>query len=294
MEKGYILIPLWASKNLGLKGNELMVFSYIYGFSQDGRSYCFTPMKEICELLNITPKTIFNCIKSLTEKNLLQKLDLDFSNTSGSGYKINSQYIEKLEEETCKNFLGAEKSTKQNEENSLDYIAKNNINNNIFKNNNINNCNNNNSSNINSEINLSNSNSDVNSCINLNSINSENNKEKEKENISKPIGLSICFSKEKQNFTKEKQKRFTRPSLEEVRAYIREKNYDIDANTFFDYYDSCGWTVGKNKPMKDWKASVRYWNSTRKNNGYASKPTEEEHQLNVRQYFPGDEDKIPF
>ena len=24
------------------------------------------------------------------------------------------------------------------------------------------------------------------------------------------------------------------------------------------------------------------------------KPTEEEHQLNVRQYFPGDEDKIPF
>lgn len=290
MEKGYILIPLWASKNLGLKGNELMVFSYIYGFSQDGRSYCFTPMKEICELLNITPKTIFNCIKSLTEKNLLQKLDLDFSNINSSGYKINSQYIEKLEEETCKNFLGAEKNVQQNKENSLDYIANKNINNNL-KNNNINNYNNN-SSNINSEINLSNSNSNVNSCINLNSINSEN--KKEKENISKPIGLSICFSKEKQNFTKEKQKRFVKPTFKEVEAYIREQNYDIDAHTFFDYYEACGWTVGKNKPMKDWKASVRYWVSSRKNNGYASKPTEEEHQLNVRQYFPGDEDKIPF
>ena len=99
MEKGFILVPLWSSKDLGLKGNELMLFSYIYGFSQDGRSYCFTPMKEICELLNITPKTVLNCIKSLTEKNLLQKLDLSFSNTSDSGYKINSQYIEKLEEE---------------------------------------------------------------------------------------------------------------------------------------------------------------------------------------------------
>ena len=290
MEKGYILIPLWASKNLGLKGNELMVFSYIYGFSQDGRSDCFTPMKEICELLNITPKTIFNCIKSLTEKNLLQKLDLDFSNINSSGYKINSQYIEKLEEETCKNFLGAEKNVQQNKENSLDYIANKNINNNL-KNNNINNYNNN-SSNRNSEINLSNSNNNVNSCINLNSINSEN--KKEKENISKPIGLSICFSKEQQNFTKEKQKRFVKPTFKEVEAYIREQNYDIDAHTFFDYYEACGWTVGKNKPMKDWKASVRYWVSSRKNNGYASKPTEEEHQLNVRQYFPGDEDKIPF
>ena len=93
---------------------------------------------------------------------------------------------------------------------------------------------------------------------------------------------------------KKHSKRFVKPSLEEVEAYIREKNYDIDANTFFDYYEACGWTVGKNKPMKDWKASVRYWVSSRKSNGNSSKPAQEEHQFNVRQYFPGDEDKIPF
>ena len=100
-------------------------------------------------------------------------------------------------------------------------------------------------------------------------------------------------TKEKQNFTKEKQKRFVKPTFEEVEAYIREQNYDIDPHTFFDYYEACGWTVGKNKPMKDWKASIRYWVSSRKQNSY-SKPAEEEHQFNVRQYFPGDEDKIPF
>ena len=128
----------------------------------------------------------------------------------------------------------------------------------------------------------------LNSEINLNSSNSKNSlKKEEKEYISESNDSSIYLEKEK-------KKRFVKPSFKEVEAYIREQNYDIDAQTFFDYYESCGWTVGKNKPMKDWKASVRYWVSSRKNNGDASKPKEEGHQYNVRQYFPGDEDKIPF
>ena len=126
-----------------------------------------------------------------------------------------------------------------------------------------------------------------NSFVDENSTSSNSNKEKEKENIYETI-VSPIFSKDS------KKKRFVKPSFKEVEAYIREQHYDIDAQTFFDYYESCGWTVGKNKPMKDWKASVRYWVSSRKNNGDTSKPAEEGHQYNVRQYFPGDEDKIPF
>ena len=124
-----------------------------------------------------------------------------------------------------------------------------------------------------------------NSLIDKNSISSNSNKEKE--NIYETI-VSPIFSKDS------KKKRFEKPTFEEVEAYIREQGYEIDPHTFFDYYESCGWTVGKNKPMKDWKASVRYWVSSRKNNGDSSKPVKEEHLLNVRQYFPGDEDKIPF
>lgn len=59
---------------------------------------------------------------------------------------------------------------------------------------------------------------------------------------------------------REKRKRFTPPTLEEVQDYIFEKNYRVDANKWYDYYSSVGWKVGKN-PMKDWKASVRYWAS---------------------------------
>ena len=52
--------------------------------------------------------------------------------------------------------------------------------------------------------------------------------------------------------------RFAPPTLEEVRAYCRERGNRVDAQRFIDYYTSNGWKVGRN-PMKDWKAAVRTW-----------------------------------
>lgn len=53
---------------------------------------------------------------------------------------------------------------------------------------------------------------------------------------------------------------FRKPSLEEVKAYIEEKGYSIDAERFINYYESNGWMVGRNK-MKNWKAAVSNWAS---------------------------------
>ena len=57
---------------------------------------------------------------------------------------------------------------------------------------------------------------------------------------------------------KAKVKRFVKPTIEEVSDYCNERNNDVDAEKFYDYYSSNGWKVGKNA-MKDWKASVRTW-----------------------------------
>lgn len=48
------------------------------------------------------------------------------------------------------------------------------------------------------------------------------------------------------------------PKKEDVEAYCKEKGYTFDVNRFYDYYESNGWKVGKNK-MKDWRAAVRSW-----------------------------------
>ena len=55
-----------------------------------------------------------------------------------------------------------------------------------------------------------------------------------------------------------KYKRFTPPSVEEVKAYCNERKNSVDPESFVDFYSSKGWMIGKNK-MKDWKAAVRTW-----------------------------------
>ncbi len=56
----------------------------------------------------------------------------------------------------------------------------------------------------------------------------------------------------------EKSNRFIPPILEEVKAYCKERNNNVDTQRFIDFYSAKGWMVGKNK-MKDWKAAARTW-----------------------------------
>jgi hypothetical protein len=51
---------------------------------------------------------------------------------------------------------------------------------------------------------------------------------------------------------------FKKPELNEVKAYCDERKNDVDPSRWFDFYESKGWMIGKNK-MKDWKAAVRTW-----------------------------------
>ena len=55
-----------------------------------------------------------------------------------------------------------------------------------------------------------------------------------------------------------KRKTFTKPTIDEIQDYCIERNNNVNAEHFFDYYESNGWKVGKNA-MKDWKAAVRIW-----------------------------------
>lgn len=62
----------------------------------------------------------------------------------------------------------------------------------------------------------------------------------------------------KENIKEKSGHRFSPPTIDEIRNYIIEKGYSFEAENFFDFYESKGWFVGKNK-MKDWKAAVRNW-----------------------------------
>ena len=58
-----------------------------------------------------------------------------------------------------------------------------------------------------------------------------------------------------------KNKRFVKPTREEVEAYIFTHGLGVDAGKFMDHYEANGWKVGRN-PMKSWQAALSYWDRT--------------------------------
>lgn len=68
---------------------------------------------------------------------------------------------------------------------------------------------------------------------------------------------------------KPKRKNFVKPTVEEIAAYCKEKNYNINAQQFFNYYESNGWKIGRNA-MKSWQAAVQNWNIRDKTNNKAA------------------------
>lgn len=68
---------------------------------------------------------------------------------------------------------------------------------------------------------------------------------------------------------KQKRKNFVKPTVEEIAAFCKEKNYNVNAQQFFNYYESNGWKIGRNA-MKSWQAAVQNWNTRDKANNKAA------------------------
>lgn len=58
---------------------------------------------------------------------------------------------------------------------------------------------------------------------------------------------------------KAKNKKFTKPTVDEIKDYCAERKNDIDANNFWDYYEARDWVLTNRQKMKCWKSAVRTW-----------------------------------
>jgi len=121
----------------------------------------------------------------------------------------------------------------------------------------------------------------INNINNTNSINiakQENLKNEKKLNFTNSIfdevqESNLKFEKEKEKKLREKKKKIEeaalssraqsrppKPTLEETQIYFLEKNFsEVEAQRFFNYFESNGWLVGGRTKMKDWKAAARNW-----------------------------------
>lgn len=194
----YVVIQSFMVKDLKLKGNELLIYAIIYGFSQDGENEFTGSLQYLCDWTNSTKRGVLNCLQSLVQRDLIAKKDIDIKGVKFVSYSV-------------KKFTPIEESSiPPSEQSSMEGIEESSPNN-ILKDN-----------------------------IDIDNIGGNNN--------------ALIPTQP----TPIKNKRFVKPTIEEIKAYCLERNNGVDPNRFYDYYESNGWKVGKNA-MKDWKAAVRTW-----------------------------------
>lgn len=169
----------------------------------------------------------------------------DFRNRKNA--EENTKIIQPSNNITPGNNINTKKDNKYN-------INNNNINNNYFVDDNINN---------NYQVNITKEDKEIYKAF------KEKLEEKEKkgidipktENNAKKSQESGLKTKVAENSQPKTKKKFQKPTVEEIQAYIKEANLTkVDANAFFDHFESNGWLISGKAPMKDWKAAVRTWN----------------------------------
>lgn len=84
----HIVIQGWMCNELNLKGNELLIFAMIYGFSQDGETRFYGSRNYIADTFNISLPTVDKALQSLEAKNLIEVTTITDSKGVHNEYEV--------------------------------------------------------------------------------------------------------------------------------------------------------------------------------------------------------------
>ena len=128
----YIVLQGWMISDLKLKGNELIIYACIYGFSQAENQTFGGSLQYLADWTNSTRQTVINSIKALIEKGYIEKTDKFINGVKFCEYRA-KKFIE-----VVKNFDGGSQKiltgVVKNFDGGSQKILPNNIDNNINNN----------------------------------------------------------------------------------------------------------------------------------------------------------------
>lgn len=119
-DRGYINIQGWMINQLKLKGNELILFALIFGFSQDGTSAFYGSLSYIEKALHISRPTAISLLKKLIEKGLVKKLYQSHYQVVKKLYRTSKETLPFASKETLPNIY----NTNNNYNNKREMLAK--------------------------------------------------------------------------------------------------------------------------------------------------------------------------
>lgn len=104
----HITVPGFAIVELQLSGNELLCYSLIYGFSQDGETEFYGSLNYVASALNITKQNAKKVIDRLLVRGLLEKKEIYFSGCKFCHYVANrrSNAVAEIATGYCQNNNG--------------------------------------------------------------------------------------------------------------------------------------------------------------------------------------------
>lgn len=112
----------------------------------------------------------------------------------------------------------------------------------------------------------------------------ENVNENINNNILEDFLSIVTSSAQEKNST---DKKFTPPTVEEVKQHCQSKNSPVDPEQFVNFYQSKGWKVG-DQSMKDWKAAIVTWEKKMREKGLtvksASKTSNQVSEIGDREF----------
>lgn len=76
MTKKKFIVHQWMLTRLGLSGNELVAYAYMYDVSEGGSKKFDGGYLELSEVMNTSVPTVYNTVKKLRDKKLVQFDDI--------------------------------------------------------------------------------------------------------------------------------------------------------------------------------------------------------------------------
>ena len=124
-DENFISISGWMVTRLGLKGNELLVYAIIYGFSHDDETRFTGSLQYLADWTNSTKQSCIKCLKSLIEKGYITKRENIVNGVKFCEYqavKPKSMVVNKVEHGIKQSLTGGSKQSLHNtlDNNTLD------------------------------------------------------------------------------------------------------------------------------------------------------------------------------
>lgn len=87
-DKNFVTIQGWMVTDLGLKGNELLIYAIIYGFTQEENQWFIGSRQYLSDWTGATRQTVSNYLKSLVEKNYIEKKERFVNGVKFCDYRV--------------------------------------------------------------------------------------------------------------------------------------------------------------------------------------------------------------